>query len=258
MGALAIAIACGGLGGCVSTQQKNVRAKVVATRELDSRRPQRVTRTSPDVRATSVTLVRGADGRVGAHGGRGRRGAAASAIVVELRSSAAFPLADVPIEVGLRKGGRRTPLNVAGGLDWFQTHVPAIAAHGSATWVFLTRRPVAAGGRPYARVGAPATALGDGAQLPRIATTVAPATQPGDGARARTRRVRVQVHNDSGIPQYGAQVYALVRRGGRWVAAGKTTVRHLGTDGSATAAVALAGAPGDRPVQVHAIPTIFE
>ncbi|MDO8211062.1 hypothetical protein [Conexibacter sp. CPCC 206217] len=245
MAALAIAIACGGgLAGCVSTQQKNARAKIVATRVLDSRRPQRVTRTSADVRVSSVTLVRG-----------GR----ASAVVVELRSSSPTALADLPVEVGVRVGSHRRPLNAAGGLDWFQSHVPAIAANGTATWIFLTRRPVAAGGRPYARVGAGATALPDGAALPRIATTVTagPASRSDAGDRAE-RRVRVRVDNDSGIPQYGVQLYALVRRGGRLVAAGKATVRHLGTGARTTAAVALAGAPGDGSVRVHAIPTIFE
>ncbi len=226
------AIAGGGLSGCVSTQQKNERAKLVADRALGSRRPLRVTTASRDVRVTDAALV------------RGRR---ASAIAVPRRSRAADALTDVPIAVGVgTPGGRRMALNAGRNLDWFQTHVPAIAAGGRATWVFLTRRPVAAGAA-WARVGAGAVAW-DGT-LPRIEARA----EAGRGGRARVR-----VENASEIPQYGLQVYALVQRDGRYVAAGKAAVRHLGTGGRGTAAVALAGTPGHRPVRVHAIPTIFE
>lgn len=234
MAALAIGIACGGLvSGCVSTQDKNARAKLVADRELGSRRALRLGRVDARVRVIDAALVRG-------------RGA--SAVVVTLRSHAATVLTDVPIAVGVRgRDGRRAPLNAGRGLDWFQTHVPAIAARGRATWVFLTRKPVPRGVRAWARVGAGAgTRYGE---LPRVDARA---------AGTRGRRVRVRVDSASAIPQYGLQVYALVQRDGRYVAAGKATVRHVGTRGRATTAVALAGDPGRRPVRVHAIPTIFE
>jgi hypothetical protein len=235
--ALVGAIACGGLGGCVSTQQKNERAKLVAARELGSRRGQRVLRVSPHVRVTDAALV------------RGRR---ASAIVVTLRNLTMRALVDVPIAVGVgRRDGRRTALNAGRDLDWFQTHVPAIEGGGHATWVFLTRRPVPAGGRAWARVGAGAVALRAGAALPRIEATVVAPREP-------VRRVRVRVDSRSEVPQHGLQVYALVQRDGRWVAAGKAAIRHVGTGGRATTVIALAGAAGRRPVRVHAIPTIFE
>jgi hypothetical protein len=242
--ALAIAMG-GGLAGCVSTQQKNERAKLVADRELGSRRPLRVSRASAQVRVTDAALV------------RGRR---ASAIVVTLRSRARTALVDVPIAVGVRgRGGRRTPLNAGRGLDWFQTHVPAIAAGGRTTWVFLTRRPVPAGSA-WARAGAGAVTRQEA--LPRVEAAVAAvrgADRGDGGSRASgARRVSVAVDNASGIPQYGLQVYALVQRDGRYVAAGKAAVRHLGSGARAATGVALAGRPGRRPVRVHAIPTIFE
>jgi hypothetical protein len=231
------AVASGALVGCVSTQDKNARAKLVADRELGGRRAQAVARADTRVRVTDAALV------------RGRR---ASAIVVTLRSDADVALTDVPIAVGVRRpGGRQIVLNGRRGLDWFQTHVPAIGAGGRATWVFLTRRPVPRGGRAWARVGAGAV-VHEGA-LPQIAARTESATG---------RRVRVAVESESDVPQYGLQVYALAQRDGRYVAAGKASVRHLGTRGSATTTVALAGAgragTGSRPVRVHAIPTIFE
>jgi hypothetical protein len=235
---MAIAIACGGLGlaGCDSTQQKNARARVVATRELDSRRTPHVEGRSQLVRVREVALV---------------RGPRASAIVVALRSRAATALTDLPIVVGVRaRDGRRTPLNAIRNLDWFQTHVPAVAAGGEATWVFVTRRPVARGVRPYARVGAStAAAVRWDGTLPQIAASA---------AGARDRRVRVALDNASDVPQYGLQVYAVARRGGRYVAAGKTAIRHLGTGERLTTSVSLVGPARLRAVTIQAIPTIFE
>jgi hypothetical protein len=249
--ALALAIGCGGLAGCVSTQQKNARAKLVAERTLDGRRPLRLGRPSRDVRVVGVSLVRGR------HGG---------ALVVELRNRGTEALTDVPIAVGVHdRGGQRVPLNRGRGFAWFQTHVPAIGAGETGTWVFTTRRPLP-GGRPWALAGAAPM----GGALPRIATSVLPAREATRRAVAHHDRharkdrpvpaaaVRVSLVNDSDVPQYGAQVYAVVRAGGRVVAAGKTTVRHLGTHERASARVALTGAPGRHAVRVHALPTIFE
>jgi hypothetical protein len=230
-GALVTLLALGLLSGCDSTQSKNERAKLRATRELASRELQHVRRANPDVRVERVSLVRGGH---------------SSAIVVDLRNSASRPLTDVPIAVGVREpGGRRVALNARKNLDWFQTHVPAIPASGRTTWVFEGRiRPA---GRPFARVGLPASpAISHASSLPRI--EAAPAAAGG----------RVQVENDSDVPQYGLQVYALVRAGGRYVAAGKAVVDHLGTGQRKTTRIPLIGRARERQPRVHAIPTIFE
>ncbi|MGB2711466.1 MAG: hypothetical protein WBC33_08100 [Conexibacter sp.] len=235
VGAIALG---GGLSGCVSTQQKNARAKLSATRLLASREPQRVTERNPDVRVLQVAVV------------RGRR---SDAIVVDLRSRAARPLTDVPIAVGVRRtGGRAELLNERGGLDWFQTHVPAIPAGGTATWIFTARTTKVPAGQPFARVGvSPSPALSRAGSLPRI--------EAGLGAgRPAAAAVRAMLDNSSGIPQYRLQVYAVVRARGRYVAAGKATIEHLGTGERTTVRVPLTGhAPGGA-VRVHAIPTIFE
>jgi hypothetical protein len=247
------------LPGCDSTQSKNERAKLRATRELARREPQRVTRVHPDVRVDHVALVRG-----------GR----SSAVVVELRSRASEPLTDVPIAVGVRTPrGRRVALNERRNLDWFQTHVPAIPAGGRVTWVFEGRRPARPGERAFARVGAPATpAISHARELPRVDAAPAvpvegraPAIRSAASGRADavTRagvsrgRVAVRVRNASDVPQYGLQVYAVVRDRGRYVAAGRTSLEHLGTGQGKTATVRLIGAAGRRPPRVHAIPTVF-
>lgn len=223
------------LPGCDSTQSKNARAELKAKRELGARKPLRVTRANPAVTVTGVTAVRG-----------GKRGA----IVVDLRSSAAEPLTDVPILVGVRTpDGRREPLNVKGG-GWFAKHVPAIAAGGRTTWVFARRRGIPAG-KPFAKVGTlRAAPLSRATSLPQIDA------EPEGGTRGAKARVRVD--NASDVPQYGLQVYAVVRAGGRYVAAGRTELEHLGTGQRATAQVALAGRPGRRAPTVIATPTMFD
>lgn len=230
-------LAAGALGGCVSTQDKNERAKLRATRLLASRELPRVSGRNPDVRVTGVSLVRG-------------RGPS-TAIVVDLRSRSSKPLTDVPIVVGVRsRGGARVAFNLRKRLDWFQTHVPAIPAGGTTTWVFEGRRRVKPGDRPFARVGIPASpAISSAGALPRIAAV--------PGAIRGRRAVHVVVENTSEVPQYGLQVYAVVRAGGRYVAAGKTSIEHLGTGRRTTARVPLTGrARTHRPV-VQATPTIF-
>lgn len=247
------ALALIAFAGCDSTQSKNARAELRAKRELASRELPGVVRSDPRLRVERVALVRGE-----------QRGSAA--IVVDLRSRASKPLTDVPIAVGVRgRDGRTRLVNAKRHLNWFQTHVPAIPARGSATWVFKGARGIEAGDRAFAKVGRPARpALSSAAALPRIeafaeAPVAAPvkASKKGKGP-ARAPTARVVVENPSGVPQYDLQVYALAQRDGRYVAAGKAEVKHLGTGQRATVAIPLAGSARTRPLRVAAIPTIFD
>lgn len=228
---VAAAVLGGGLSGCVSTQEKNARARLVADRTLNGRRPLQIAARSRDVRVLGVSLV------------RARRG---GAIVVTLFNRGAWARTDVPISVGVRDGGRRVPLNGGRGLEWFETHVPAIGARATATWVLVRRRALPAG-RPWAVVGRAGADVGT---LPRIdARTSAP---------ARGGAVRAALANASDVPQYGLQVYAVARAHGRVVAAGATSVRHLGSRARGSVRVALVGAPGRHAVRISAPATIFE
>ncbi len=248
--AAGIALALGvGLGGCVSTQRKNARAELVANRTLGARAPLRVRRADRTVRVAHVTLV---------------RGAGAGAFVVTLRNRAGRPATDVPVAVGVRDArGRRVAVNGGGGLDWFRTHVPAIPARGTATWVFTAHRPLPAG-VPYAIAGAPGGAVVSRATGPLPALAARVVRDPGrrDG---RTRRragarsaVTVLLVNRSEIPQYDVQVYAVVRDRSRALAAGAAAVAHLGTHERARVRIALVGAAGRHTARASALPTIFE
>jgi hypothetical protein len=254
---LGAALLAAALAGCVSTQRRNERARLTATRVVEGRRAQQVARPGRAVAVTGVQVVRG--------GGR-------TAVVVSLRNRASRPLTDVPVTVGVRTaGGREAVLNGRSGLGWFEKHLPAIAAGGRANWVFTTRRPVPAG-RPFARAGTPGggdVVASEATALPRVRAAVVEAVVEAvagsaaggravRGGRARAAHVRVAVVNDSDVPQAAVQVYALARDDGRWVAAGRATVRRLDERGRATVAVPLAGATGRGELRVQAIPTIFE
>jgi hypothetical protein len=220
------------LAGCVTTQDRNTRAKLSAERQIAARTPLRL-----GARNTEVEVVRSALVRT--------RGA--TAVVVELRSRARTPLTDLPIAVGVRTRGGKTPaLNGGRNLDWFETHVAALAPGATTTWVFTARRRVPAGARAYARVGVPLT-------KPTSQASALPHLQASNLGRGRVR-----VRNDSDIPQVDLPVYAVARVGGRYVAAGRASIPKLSGNDEATVAVPLVGARDTPQTQVHVLPTIFE
>jgi hypothetical protein len=230
------ALALAGLAGCVTTQQLNERAALRAKRLLASRQPLLVTRPSAEVRVEDVALVRGA-----------RR----SAVVVTLASTSAHALNDLPISVGVVTRGRRTYLNRRGGLDYFQSHLASIAPGARATWVFTTPRRLRHGARPFARVGSPA-------RLPVSRPGTLPALVASPLGAPATASVRVRVRNPTQVPQYGLPIYALARRGGRYVAAGRATIDNLGTATTATVELELVGSARQASLQLEATPTIFK
>lgn len=227
------------LSGCVSTEQKATWLHVEDARIIASQRPTVVTRSGGQVQVTRVTLLR-AGGRL--------------AIAVELHNMTAQAVNDVPISVGLRsRNGARVYLNRASNLDYFKTHLAVIPARGSLTWVFTGRGRPGLEGRPFAVAGSesdpPVTVA---RSIPAVRARVATAT-----ASAGSGAVRVIVTNLSSVPQVGLQVYALAGDGGRYSAAGSTTVASLGTGQSTTTRVDLIGRVAGTQLQLEALPTLF-
>lgn len=225
------------VAGCATTQQAALRVQLNAARIRVSERPTEVRAPGRTLSVRHVTLVSG-------HGG--------SAIVVALHNPGARTVSDLPISVGFRKGGGRgRPINrrSSGEFTYFLAHVPAIGAGKTVTWVYTTSRHAPAGARPYAIVGgAPSVRPPRLAPPPLIGASLA-----GGAAGAHAA---VVLENRSSVPQYQLQVYALARRGHRYVAAGALTVAHLGTGGHRTVEVPLVGDPGRTRPKLEAIPTI--
>ncbi len=157
---------------------------------------------------------------------------------------------DLPIEVG-RRGG--DPLNGGRNVSYFQSHAPAIAPGAEATWVYVTKERIGSG-PVFARLGDPARHRPQGGQGARARRERAGAAHSGKAGSS----VVAEVANDSGIPQYGLDVYAVARRGGRYVAAGRASLTHLGVDQKAELTLNLIGDAKGSQIQIYAPPTLFE
>lgn len=227
--------AAGALAGCVSTQTKAARLRINADRIRASQSDTRVAAANPQVTVTGLGVV-----------GAGRR----TAFVVTVRNTGARAISDLPISVGYRRHAHRPVyLNAAAGLEYFDAHLPAIAAHRSLTWVFAPTHGLPRGARPFALVGRAATVAEPGQ------TGRPPSIRVGVDALAGDR-LTVRVRNLSSIPQYQLPVYAVAERSGRTVAAGVANVKELDGGASQTLRLVLLGRPGSSGVQLAAAATI--
>lgn len=241
--AVAVAGASGALAGCASTQQKSERAEVIASRTLLGRQQLRVTRRDPRVEVRSVETVRDAH-RV--------------AFVVRLRNRGTEPVNDLPVGVGTRTPeGRRRLLNGRPGLPYWQTHGPAIAPGASATLVVVADTDRRLRGRPFAVVGRADRRPTVATVLPAIELTARADAAGRSASGGHRKTVAVDVRNRSDVPQYGLEIYAVARRGGRLVAAGRVPLSHLGSDDRATASVPLVGDARGAQILLSTSPTLF-
>lgn len=226
------------LSGCATTQQEAARVQLNDARIRASQVPTRVTTPGQAVRVLGVTLVR--DGRGGA-------------FVVTLHNDGRRTVSDLPISVGVRLRSRRTVyvnLESPQEYSYFDAHLAAVAPGATVTWVYtdgsrLPRRAV-----PFATVGGAASPPDSpSSRLPLIRAAVR-GTGPGV--------VQVALRNLSGITQYQLQVYAFAQEGGRYVAAGSLTLPELGPQERRTVEVSLLGRATAAPLEVEALPTIFQ
>jgi hypothetical protein len=233
LGAGAVAV---GLAGCVTTQEKNSWLLLRNARTLASQSAVRVSTENPLVHVKSIEIV------------RGRR---SDALVVSVANLGSRPLTDLPISVGV-VAHRAAPvyLNGRANIDYYDSHVPAIPPHATTSWVLPGIRTVPAG-RVFARVGvARDPSSTTVAALPRIG-----AAQLTDGG---ADQLRIRLSNDSSLPQYAVQVYAVALRHGAAVGAGRTTVGELSGSAQATVGLALAGRTTGAQLELYAPPTIFK
>jgi hypothetical protein len=230
LGAAPLVLLAVAVSGCATTQDANKRASINADRTLASREPLVLRGTDRNVQVISTSVVNGKDG---------------SAVVVVLRNRGDQPVNDLPIEVG-PEGGE--PVNTRPNVPYFQSHAPAIAAGEEATWVYVSKVPLHAD-RAFARVGSPAS--------PPVATAER-LSELETGGSSHGSSVRAEVTNDIGIPQYDLDVYAVARKGGRYVAAGRANLEHLGVSKTARLRLSLIGDAKGAQIQVFAPQTLFQ
>ena len=231
LGAVALVFVGAVLSGCATTQDANQRASIQADRTLASRKALVLHGTERDVRVVSTTVLNGKNG---------------SAVVAVLRNRGSRPVNDLPIEVGPEGGD---PVNARPNVPYFQSHAPAIAPGDRATWVYVSKDPLGSN-RAFVRVGAHPT--------PPLTTTAGQVSELDAGGKGDGSSVRAEVTNDTGIPQYDLDVYAVARKGGRLVAAGRANLEHLGVTNSAHLTLPVIGDAKGAEVQIFAPQTLFQ
>jgi len=225
-----------GLAGCVTTQEKNSWLLLRNARELATETPVLVRAENSAVRVGPIHVV---------------RAAGSATLAVTLTDVVSRPLTDLPISVGaIERGGRRKYLNGKATIDYDDTHVPAIAAGATVSWILPDLHGIPPG-RLFAVVGAArAPASTTTATLPRISASQVGAPTAG--------RLRVLVANDSGLPQFGLQVYAVALRDGRYVGAGRAAAGTLEGGHKETVELKFTGTPAGASLELYAPPTIFK
>ncbi len=237
---LTVLLAAGPLAGCATTQQEAARLQLNSARIRASEVAVVVHKAGPAVVAGAVAMITGTAG---------------SAVLVVVRNRTRSPIGDLPISVGiLAAGGARAYLNATAGLPYFDTHLPGVPARGSLRWVFTTARRLPARARPFALIG-PAQA--PGASYPQTLPAIS-ARIRSSSARDNISTLSLVVHNLSGVPQYQLPVYAFVRRGSRYLAAGGALIAHLTSDASTKLQLRLLGDDFGASVQVETPPSIFQ
>ena len=232
LGIASIVVLAAAVSGCATTQDANKRASIVADRTLASREPLKLEGRDRHVQVVSTSVVNGGDG---------------SAIVVVLRNRGDDAVNDLPIEVGVRGG---PALNAGRNVPYFQSHAPAMGAGEESTWVYTSKDRIS--GPAFALVGAPASPPFTTARdVPELVVS-APHAVRKDGS------VRAEIANDTGVPQYALDVYAVARKGDRYVAAGRASVLHLGPGQKADLRLSLVGDAKGSRIQIFAPPTLFE
>jgi hypothetical protein len=230
--------------GCTTTQTTAARLQLNNTRLRAVSLPVRVKagRTSASVTVSARTVL-------------STRGHFTAVVTLENHSNAA--VSDLPLSVGYREGTKTVYLNGAAGLNYFDNHIPSIAAHGSLTWVDTgSAAKLPRGARTFARVGAtPTSVLG---QFTPPTISVTPVTAAAAAKKATT--LTVHLTNRSSIPQYQLPVYAVVTEGSHILAARDTSITDLAGGAKAVVRIVIpaSGAGLQSSVRVEAPATIFK
>lgn len=224
------------LSGCETNAEKSAKLEKAAhSRVLARQSGLTVGRQNPAVKVVGAVAVHDANG---------------TAAVVTLRNLSSKPLRNAPIAITVTgAGGAVMYQNNAPGMDPTLTSVPLLEPGAQTVWV---DDQVESSGAPTgvsARVGqAPAAPPG---QLPQLSVQgVHTVEEPGSGETAQGTVV-----NHSTVSQQKLVVYAVGRRAGRVVAAGRAVLPEVPAGQSATFQVFFIGSPQGAKLEVSAPPS---
>jgi hypothetical protein len=227
------------LTGCETTAEKSAKleraAKLAAAKRPASARAPSFTRPSAHVRVLGTALVRSSEG---------------AAAAVTLRNDSARALKEVPIAITVRDAHGRTVFeNDVAGSEPALVAVPSIPAHGGLVWVD-DQLPKGEGVTVSARVGEAPAISGSAPAIAVSGASIGEEASNGLGAAGT-------VSNHSKTTQLHLVVFAVARRGGRIVAAGRAVLPELTSGASAPFHAFFVGDPRGGQLQVSAPPVTF-
>jgi hypothetical protein len=177
--------------------------------------------------------------------------ASGTAVVVELRNSGPRAIIDAPIAINVSdREGRSIFRNNLPGLEEDLDHVPLLLPGQVFDWVNDQVLPNGTPARVAARVG---TGPHAPASLPKIEVSGVTLTDdPVSGYAASGH-----VFNASHLPQVNLVLFAIARRAGRIVAAGRAILPRLAPDKSAIFHAYFTGNPNRAQLSVLAPPSVL-
>ena len=223
------------LTGCETTAEKSAKLEKQAKRvTLVKQKGLSIGRQSTVVKVASATIVHGSEG---------------AAAVLTLRNSSSRALREVPIAISVKDGGGASLYtNDVPGLASTLTSAALLPAHGRITWIDDQIQASATAKSVSAKIGEGAPVAGT---LPQIEITGAHLYEdPANGTGAEGT-----VTNGSRVTQQELVVYAVARRGGRIVAAGRAVVASLPAGSSVPVQVFFVGDPKGAQLELSAPPT---
>jgi hypothetical protein len=195
------------LSACQSTQDRSAELEAQSSTTLLAEKGLSIEKESKEVKVTSTAVLSGAEG---------------NAVVVDLHNGSAKSLTDVPILIEvLNAKGKPFYKNDIPGIEPALAAVPYIPANGDAEWVHDQVLGVGKPASVKVKVGESDSSY-DG-PMPQI--DVSEPTLAGDPVSGISATGTVV--NRTGEDQGRLLLYAVARRGGRVVAAGRGAIDHL-------------------------------
>jgi len=224
------------LAGCETTAEKSAKLERAASRAAVVQNGLLITHPSAEVKVLETAALHSSEG---------------AAAVVVLHNVSSRTLRDVPIAITVKNASGQTLFqNNAPGLEAALVSVASLPAHGELSWVDdqlpATGQPAAVN----ALLGQAPTAAGAVPQIEIHGVHMIEDPSRGIGTSAK-------VTNRSRVAQQNLVVFAVARRGGRIVAAGRALLAELAAGGSAQFEVFFVGDPRGAQLQISAPPTTF-
>lgn len=232
----ALALAVVSLGGCETTQEKAAKLRRQENSPAVAEKGLSITRPSSDVKVLEAVVVHDSE-----------RAAAA----VTLRNTSAKTLRAVPIAITVKDAGGRTLFqNDAPGLESALVSASSIPARGTVVWV----------DDQLSVSGSPASVSATVGEAPSVSG--APSSLDVSGARvtedpANGVVATGTVANRTKLRQSSLVVFAVARRDGKIVAAGRAIVSELAPGAAAPFQASLVGRASGARLEVFAPPASF-